>query len=452
MRFLKHDTISLFALLSLLLCSMQSCVVQRIDHTPYAKTDYYRHTLQALDEQPPVAREGDSLQAGWAKVNITPPVGSPLAGYGKRKGLRYSTVHDSVWVRTFAFDNGSAEVIFVALDMLIAPMTVADALEKEYAALGLSPGQVYLSATHTHTSFGGWGQKLVGRLMAGRYSRQLVQQTTAHIVQSIQLARQNKQPAQIGYGIAYAPHLVRNRLTGSLAGRDTTIRFFKIEQTSGKTAVLATFAAHPTILPSMDPVLSRDYPGELVDQLEKSVDFAAFAAGAVGSQAVVAPHGDTYESTAAVGQQLAVAIMEKLPAVELKSTVPLGYGRHPLLLPRPQWRLNTNYRFAPFLFNGLFGKYPTYINSMQLGEVVLLGVPADYSGELIPELEQQGRPVVVTGFNGGYIGYITPDRHYHLKKYETRSMNFYGPQSGSYLTEIMEKIMRSYQPNDGRNN
>ncbi|MBF8962900.1 neutral/alkaline non-lysosomal ceramidase N-terminal domain-containing protein [Pontibacter sp. FD36] len=452
MRFLKHDKISLFALLSLLLCTMQSCVVQRIDHTPYAETNYYRHTLQALEEQPPVAREGDSLQVGWAKVNITPPVGSPLAGYGKRKGLRYSTVHDSVWVRTFAFDNGQAEVIFVALDMLIAPMTVAAALEEEYAALGLSPGQVYLSATHTHTSFGGWGQKLVGRLMAGRYSRQLVQQTTAHIVQSIQLARQNKQASRLGYGIAYAPHLVRNRLTGSLTGRDTTIRFFKIEQTSGKRAVLATFAAHPTILPSMDPVLSRDYPGELVDQLEKSVDFAAFAAGAVGSQAVVAPHGDTYESTATVGQQLAAAIVEKLPAVKLKPTAPLGYGRHTLLLPRPQWRLNANYRFAPFLFNGLLGQYPTYINSMLLGDAVLLGVPADYSGELIPELEQQGRPVVVTGFNGGYIGYITPDRHYHLKKYETRSMNFYGPQSGSYLTEILEKIMRSYQPDDGRNN
>ncbi|WP_188500154.1 neutral/alkaline non-lysosomal ceramidase N-terminal domain-containing protein [Pontibacter amylolyticus] len=452
MRFRKHDTIGLWALLSLLLCAMQSCAVQRIDHTPYAQTDYYRHTLQALEAQPPVTSKADSLQVGWAKVNITPPIGSPLAGYGKRRGLRYSTVHDSVWVRTFAFDNGQTEVIFVALDMLITPMTVAAALEKEYAAMGLRPAQVYLSATHTHSSFGGWGQKLVGRLMAGRYSKQLVQQTTAQIEHSIQLARQNKQVSRIGYGTAYVPQLVRNRLTGSLSGRDTTVRFFKIEQASGKTAVLATFAAHPTILPSMDPVLSRDYPGELVDQLEKSLDFAAFAAGAVGSQAVVAPHGDTFESTAAVGQALAAAILEKLPTVELQHTAQLGYAKHSLQLPEPQWRLNTNHRFAPFLFNRLFGKYPTYINSMQLGEAVLLGVPADYSGELLPLLEQQGQPVVMTGFNGGYIGYITPDRHYALKKYETRSMNFYGPQSGSYLTDILRKIMHSYRLKDRRNN
>ncbi|MDO6388937.1 neutral/alkaline non-lysosomal ceramidase N-terminal domain-containing protein [Pontibacter sp. BT731] len=452
MGFRKQNKISLWVLLSLLLCAMQSCVVQRIDYTPFAQTDYYRHTLQELEGQPPVTNKADSLQVGWSKVNITPPVGTPLAGYGKRKGLRYSTVHDSVWVRTFAFDNGQTEVIFVVLDMLIAPMTVAAALEKEYAAMGLSPGQVYLSATHTHSSFGGWGRKLVGRLMAGRYSKQLVQQTTAHIVQSIQLARQNKRPSRLGYGIAYAPQLVRNRLTGAVSGRDTTVRFFKIEQVSGKTAVLATFAAHPTILPSMDPVLSRDYPGELVDQLETSVDFAAFAAGAVGSQAVVAPHGDTYASTAAVGQELAAAILEKLPGVELQHTARLCHARHPLMLPKPQWRLNTNLRFAPFLFHWLFGKYPTYINSMQLGEAVLLGVPADYSGEFLPLLEQQGLPIVVTGFNGGYIGYITPDRHYPLKKYETRSMNFYGPQSGSYMTEILRKIMDSYQLKDGRNN
>ncbi|WP_076667113.1 neutral/alkaline non-lysosomal ceramidase N-terminal domain-containing protein [Pontibacter indicus] len=441
----KHSHITLLTLLSLLLCTMQGCLLKRVDHTPYTQTDYYRATLQELGQQPPVATESDSLEVGWAKVNITPPAGSPLAGYGKRRGLRYSAVHDSAWVRTFAFDNGQTEVFFVSLDMLIAPMTVTAELEKAYAGLGLQPGQVYLSATHTHTSFGGWGENLVGWLMAGRYSEQIVKQTAAHIVRSIQLARQNKQPARLGYGEAYTSRLVRNRLTDSLAGRDTTVRFFKMAQASGKTAVLATFSAHATILPSMDPVLSRDYPGEMVDQLEKTVDFAAFSAGAVGSQAVVALHGDTYQSTASVGQQLAAAIKRKLPAVEMQHKVRLGYARQKLFLPEPQWRLTDNYRLAPSLFHWLFGKYPTYISSLQLGNVMLLGVPADYSGELVPELKPQGQSVVVTSFNGGYAGYITPDRHYYLDESETRAMNFYGPQSGSYLTEILNRILKQYR-------
>lgn len=444
-----HKKSHLALLYSLILCLTQACVVQRIDHTPYQQTDYYRHTLQTLENVPLTSTAAGQLQVGWAKVNITPPVGTPLAGYGKRKGLRYKEVHDSVWVRTFAFENRQTEAFVVALDMLIAPMTVAAALEKEYPALGLKPEQVYLTATHTHTSFGGWGQKLAGWLMAGKQDRKLVLETTARIVQSIADARARKQPAQLGYGIAYAPHLVHNRLTGSMSGRDTTIRFIKIEQESGKTAVLTTFSAHPTILPSMDPVLSRDYPGELVEQLEQKVDFAAFAAGAVGSQGVVPPHGDTHESTAAVGQQLAKAVLQELPEVQLSDTATIGFARLGLELPQPQWRFNTTHRFAPFLFYGLFGKYPAFVNSLQLGNTVLLGVPADYSGELLPSLEkqaaQQGQQVLVTGFNGGYIGYITPDEHYPLKKYETRSMNFYGPHSGRYLTEILQRLLLLYK-------
>jgi neutral ceramidase len=443
----KKLLVALCCLLGLLI--IHACVVERIDHTPFQQSDYYRHTLQELENAPPVIEEGGKLRVGWAKVNITPPVGTPMAGYGKRKGLRYQEVHDSVWVRSFVFDNGQAQAVVVTLDMLLAPMSIAAALEKEYPRLGLKPEQVYLTATHTHTSFGGWGQKLVGWLMAGNEDEELVEETTAHIVESIRLAQQNKQPARVGYGVAYAPELVRNRLTGSESARDTTLRFLKIEQTTGSTAVLATFAAHPTILPSMEPVLSRDYPGELVDQLEKSVDFAAFAAGAVGSQAVEAPYGNTFKSTRAVGRQLAAAIKAELPGIQLNDTATIGFARLPLELPDPEWRLNTTHSFAPFLFNGLFGSYPAYVSSLQLGKTILLGVPADYSGELLPVLErqasQQGQQVIVTSFNGGYIGYITPDKHYPLKKYETRDMNFYGPQSGGYFTDILLRLLQQYK-------
>ncbi len=433
----------------LLLWVTQACIVQRIDHTPFQQSDYYQETLDELQSAPPRIFPAGNLQVGWAKVNITPPTGTPLAGYGKRKGLRYTAVHDSVWVRSFVFDNGHTEAVVVALDMLLAPMPVAAALEKEYAALGLKPEQVYLTATHTHSSFGGWGEKLAGFLIAGNHDEQVVEETTARIVQSIRLAQRAKQSARMGYGTAYAPHLVRNRLTGSESARDTTLRFLKIEQASGSTAVLTTFAAHPTILPSMEPVLSRDYPGELVDELEKTVSFAAFAAGAVGSQAVVAPHGETFKSTQAVGQQLAGLIKARLASVELSDTATIGFDRLPLDLPDPEWRLNTTHSVAPFLFHGLFGEYPAYISSLQLGNTVLLGVPADYSGELLPALEQQAaqqkRQVILTSFNGGYIGYITPDKHYPLKKYETRDMNFYGPQNGGFFTDILLRLLRQYR-------
>ncbi|MCC9166811.1 neutral/alkaline non-lysosomal ceramidase N-terminal domain-containing protein [Pontibacter harenae] len=425
---------------------LQSCLVQRLDHTPYQQTDYYRSTLAEVQKQTTTAIEADTLQVGWAKVNITPPVGTPMAGYGKRLGMKYEQVHDSTWVRTFAFSNGSNKAYFVTLDMLIVPMSVTAALEKEYPKLGIKPEQVYLSATHTHTSFGGWAKKLAGRLMAGKYKKQVVAQTVQHIIQSIKQAEANLQPTRLSYGQASAAGFVRNRLTGSSTTLDSTLRFIKFEQLNGQTALLCTFSGHPTILPSMQPILSRDYPGELVKELERTVDFAAFSAGAVGSHQTVYQHGGSFESTEQVGKELAQLILKASASLPLAHTTHLQSVRVPLYLPEPQWRIGENKRFAPLLFNTFFGKYEAYLTSLQVGDIVFLGVPADYSGEFMENLQATAselqKQLVVTSFNGSYLGYVVPEEHYPLKKYEVRDMNFYGPQSGTYITEMLSKLLR----------
>ncbi|GAA4438252.1 neutral/alkaline non-lysosomal ceramidase N-terminal domain-containing protein [Pontibacter saemangeumensis] len=432
----------------LLLLLLPACVVQRIDRTPYEQTEYYEQTLQNLKSHPATVSTGDTLQVGWAKVNITPPAPAPLAGYGKRMGMDYEEVHDTAWVRTFAFDNGQTEAYYVALDMLITPMRVLQELEKRYPELGLKPEQVYLSATHTHTSFGGWGRKAGMKIMTGQYEEEIVQQLTQQIIESIRLAGQNLQPTKIGYGSADAASLVKNRLTESREDRDTELRFIRFERPDGSAAVLSIFSAHPTILPSMQPVLSRDYPGVLVDELEERMDFAAFSAGAVGSHSAVYFHNATFESTEDVGARLATILRHALHEVKTDYVYTLGYNRVPLLLPEPQWRISKNLRLAPALFNWVFGKHPAYVTSLQLGDVVLLGAPADYSGEFMDELEhtaaQENLEVIATSFNGGYIGYITPEEHYNLDEYETRSMSFFGPESGTYLTHMLQLLLSQH--------
>ncbi|AKD05704.1 hypothetical protein PKOR_13110 [Pontibacter korlensis] len=447
----------LYVLAFLLL--LTACVVRPLDRTPYQETDYYEETIDDLEETPVTIFQGDTVKVGWAKVNITPPVGTPLAGYGKRLGMSYEEVHDSAWVRTFAFSNGKTEAYYVALDLLIVPMQVLQELEKIYPELNLKPEQVYLTATHSHTSFGGWGKKLGIKLMTGKYDEELVQRLTQQIVQSMELARRDLQATKVGFGSVSAPSLVKNRLLNDednpyyadrQQNRDTELRFLKFEREDGTTAVLSVFSAHATILPSETPSLSRDYPGVLVDELEERIKFASFSAGAVGSHSPVYFDGDTHESTEAVGERLAKLLREELLHVETKYIYTIGHGRTELDLPKPQWRITQGLRLAPFLFNGIFGDHPAYVTSLQLGEVVFLGAPADYSGEFVPQLakqaQAQGQNAIVTSFNGGYIGYITPDKYYTLDEYETRSMNFFGPYSGSYLTEIMLRQLQQHQP------
>ena len=49
--------------------------------------------------------------------------------------------------------------------------------------------------------------------------------------------------------------------------------------------------------------------------------------------------------------------------------------------------------------------------------------------------------LLVTSFNGGYIGYVTPSRYFDIDHYETRIMNWYPPGTGEYITKCLEKTL-----------
>ena len=54
---------------------------------------------------------------------------------------------------------------------------------------------------------------------------------------------------------------------------------------------------------------------------------------------------------------------------------------------------------------------------------------------------QKGVNLMITSFNGGYVGYITPDKYYGMDSYETRTMNWFGPQNAAYFEELMQGLI-----------
>jgi hypothetical protein len=77
--------------------------------------------------------------------------------------------------------------------------------------------------------------------------------------------------------------------------------------------------------------------------------------------------------------------------------------------------------------------------------IVFSGTPCEFSGELIPEIKaginQPKLDLIITSFNGGYIGYITKDCWYDLKEYETFIMNWFGPNNGQYFVNIIQNLI-----------
>ena len=421
-----------------------------VDDTPYQQMPYYAQTKKWLAQLPPPVPAKAPIRAGWAKVNITPPYTTPTGGYGERRGRHWRVVSDSIFARAIVLDNGTTRVAVVGLDLLITPPTVTEALKKRLPEVGLRWENVYMGAIHSHNSMGGWAPGLVGELIAGGYEERIVTRITDGVLGAIRTAQANLTPVQIGYGQADATDHIYNRLgeSGPTGPLDGQIGLLELRKNNGQSALLCTFAGHATLFNGDNgEYLSRDYPGSLVDRLEKkSADFALFLAGAVGSTGPQARGSTDFAEIRNYAGDLAARIERTLPTIQTRPDSTLTLLTLPLALREPHPRVIGNWRVRPWLFYALYGDYPSDLKALRIGRTVMLGTPCDFSGELVrdfkPLTAQKNLNLMITSFDGGYIGYVTPDRYYNRQTYETRDMNWFGPYNGAYLEEMMMGLFR----------
>ena len=59
-------------------------------------------------------------------------------------------------------------MVFVGADLLIMPPNLIDKAVLQLAMKGISRDQVLFSATHSHSSVGGWGPGFIGEQFAGK--------------------------------------------------------------------------------------------------------------------------------------------------------------------------------------------------------------------------------------------------------------------------------------------
>ncbi len=447
MRILKIIGKILLGLLILILIFL-AFTIAPVDRTDYHEMSYSKQMNDSLEAWKPSKDTANNFKAGWAIVNLTPSKPTPTAGYGDRKGKPYQSIHDSVFVRAIVFSNTLKPIVLVSCDLLIFPPEVTILLKEKLKTIGFDWSQVYVGTTHTHNSLGAWGKNTVGELFAGKYNQNTVNFIADKVLEAIRKANQNQVSAKVGYGEINAKELVFNRLVGdSLGTTDPMIRVLKIQKQTGEIALFTTFSAHATTLNADKNFLSADYPGEYVKQVSKSVNFAAFMAGAVGSSG---PTGedlhDDFQQEKNISEGLSNKVLKEINNIKTQEINTLALSTFQISLREPQVRFAENWRFRPWVFKTLFGDYPAEIKALRIGNNVLIGTPCDYSGELMPEVLQVAKSenlnLIVTSFNGGYVGYITHDRHYDLNSYETRVMNWYGPQNGVYFQDIIQKILK----------
>lgn len=94
---------------------------------------------------------GQDLHLGVAETDITPPVGSPLAGYYDN---RIATgVHDPIHAKAMVLSDGTETIAMVACDVVGLPKEITDkARAIASQKTGLPIDHIMVTATHTHTS------------------------------------------------------------------------------------------------------------------------------------------------------------------------------------------------------------------------------------------------------------------------------------------------------------
>lgn len=441
-RILRFALILFVVCLGLLLLFLAVSVAP-IDRSVDRKQLYgiMRNRIDTIHHQLTSSHSGFSI--GFAKENLTPPYPTATAGYGKRMGKLYESVHDSIYIRTMVIDNGAQRVAVVSADLQIIPPTVTALLEKELPEIGFTLDNTYLGATHTHNSIGNWGKGAM-TFLYGTYDDSIVHFIADKIKLSIQHASRNLLPATLKAGAIPLTNIVYNRLIDN-GPVDSLLRVVEVHRSDSSKLLLMSFTAHATCLFSRDLQLSRDYPGKLVDSIEtKGYSFVMFMAGAVGSHA-----GKVQEQGWSCVDEMAEKVSQgflenRTKLVSVHDSV-LEMHRVPLLLSDPQAKILKDWRIRPWLFSFAFGDYPEYLTLLRLGNIVMVGTPCDFSGEFNRSLDSlaasHGLQAMVTSFNGGYIGYVTPDKYYDEDHYETQLMNWYGPGNGEYIEKCMEQLI-----------
>jgi|UniRef100_UPI0040471D8D hypothetical protein len=412
-----------------------------VDRSPLEEQDFYKSTFSQLASSTWSSSSSSYWLGGWATINVTPDQPAELVGYSPRGP--YAFVQDSSYVKALTLSNGKTSIAWLNYELLIVHPQLANQVRAAVQEAGIPMDQLIFTATHTHSGMGGYMPGLVGSLAFGGYDEEVVAQLVAGSVRALQTALASQGLVTLSYKKTSVPDLVSNRFVKGGA-TDPFVRQLLFQRKDGQKATFLTYSAHATALSSKFMGLSGDYPAFLTQHLEEEMDFALFAAGTVGSHRPL-PQGNTPKEVNAYAQAIDERISADTSSVNLQGEALLRGSKVDIQLGEPQLRVSTNLRLRPWLFRSLLGEVPAYLDITQVGNILFISSSGELSGVFYEAWDilakEKGLELVVTVFNGSYIGYITPDELYDAHYHEVREMNWFGPGNGHYFDQLIQAVI-----------
>ncbi|MBK9169439.1 MAG: neutral/alkaline non-lysosomal ceramidase N-terminal domain-containing protein [Bryobacterales bacterium] len=242
-----------------------------------------------------------ALRASAVKVDITPKTPQWLMGYGARQS---TGVHDPIFHRIVALDDGATQVYLVASDLCVFSPSVYDDFAAELQKrTGIEPRQVWWTVTHTHSAPEVGPPGVYDVLLKGRsehpWSREYLQFIQESLISGIEEARAKLEPARAAAGKGFARANINRRardLNGTISlglnpdgPVDRQIGLIRLDRPDGTPiALIANYAMHGTAMSGRFVEISGDAPGIVATHVEQQIGAPVlYVNGAAGNIAPI---------------------------------------------------------------------------------------------------------------------------------------------------------------------
>lgn len=391
-----------------------------------------------------------ALTIGIGKTDITPPIGTPSAGYRDRNGEGMSCIHDPLLATALFINNGEKQIVLCSVDHLgFTYDMVQEIINQVHQTPQLAQCEVYIGSSHTHSGGGAYlNIPLIGASLAGPYNPDTTKLYIDKTVEAIVQAGFHPVAAKIGIGYGNTPSLSQYR---SQWPKDVTplsdVSIIKVTDLNNTPlAVLFNFPVHPTVLPSQNRLFSADFVGYSRDHLQTLLGNniqAIYFNGAQGDiNPVILNPKDPFNSCQLLGTSLAESVKHIWDNTETSNDLDIK-------------TLKTSYSFkpqpTPFGLTLPINSYSTEMNLLVLNKThAFITIPGELSCIYDRNLKDTGKQlgfshVSFFGLTNDAHGYIILPDSWRHKTFES-GLSFGGEHYGETTQLRAEQLLKNAAP------
>lgn len=388
-----------------------------------------------------------NMNVGIGKTDITPPIGTPSAGYTERKGEGMQGVHDPLLAIALYVDNGEKQLALCSVDHLgFTYEMVQEITQKIHAHSELKRCEVFIASSHTHSGGGAYlNIPGLGAGLAGIYSPQTTQFYIDQTAEAILQAYHHQVPAKfgIGYGKVNILSQYRGLWPKDIIPLDDVAIIKITHLDDAPLAVLFNYPVHPTVLKSQNRLFSADFVGYARSHIQSFLGSDVCPIYFNGAQGDIIPvvfnENDRFDACDTLGKSLAETVKKIWDETPTDVSLQINTQKDSYTF-KPQ--------ATPFGLVLPLDEYKSEMNLIVFNQThAFITVPGELSCLYDRRLKDTGRRlgfshVSIFGLTNDAHGYIILPESWQHKTFES-GLSFGGENYGDITEKRAETLLKA---------